>query len=320
MSADLAVPVIDSRDHIARQRGRLTTLAQFGIAAEPFPDYVNPVLDLHGLDVVLLTFVLAGEGHHVMGDTEYPVNRPSFGITRTGEQHTLLTGEGSMDVVNVYLDVEAHPLPSLAPPLDVVLAALVPFSASVSQRPIRLAQVALDDIDEVTPVLQQLVAETMSPRAGTGDALDALRKLLLTACARAIIAGGFITEEAPRGASAGSIENVRNYLERTYVERHTLDELAAMAHLERTYFSRMFAAHTGLPVTEYIARLRIRYAIAQLQGSDRPVSEIAATSGFRDLSHFGRTFRRYTGTSPHAYRLSHAKLADRRARVMAGEM
>src|SRR5215217_1182364 len=101
MSAHLATypPAV----HPTFMRERLPALTQFGIAAEPYPGYVNPVLGLHGLDVVLLTFVLRGEGQHVMGDVSYSVNGPSVGITRTGEKHSLVTGESGLDVVNVYL-------------------------------------------------------------------------------------------------------------------------------------------------------------------------------------------------------------------------
>lgn len=308
MCADLAT---SGPDNMARIRGRLTTLEHFGIAAEPFPSYVNPQLDLHGVDVVLLTFVLSGEGRHVSGGREYSVKEPSVGITRTGEKHSLVTGDRPLDVVNVYLDVEYHPLPTLAPPLDLALSALIPFSAAVVSRHATFSQIALTRLDEVEPLLRMLVAETNARRTGTGDAMDGLRKLLLTACARAILESGLVSPLDEVVTVASSIHRVRSYLEVTYVEHHTLDALAAMAHLERTYFSRKFAALTGLPVTEYLARLRVRYAITQLQGTERPIAEIALASGFRDLSHFGRTFRRYTGTTPGSYRRSGAPTARR---------
>ncbi|WP_394769483.1 helix-turn-helix domain-containing protein [Lacisediminihabitans sp.] len=301
MCADLAE---SGHDNTARVRGRLATLERFGIAAEPFPSYVNPVLALHGVDVVLLTFVLSGECSEVIGDIEYSMAAPSVGITRTGVKHSLVTGDRPPDVVNVYLDVEYHPLPTLAPPLDVALSALIPFSTAVGSRRARLSQVKLKSLDEVGPLLRMLVTETDNPRDGTGDALDGLRKLLLTACARAILESGLVSAEHEVGSVQSSIQRVRSHLELTYVEHHTLDSLAAMAHLEKTYFSRMFTVHTGLPVTEYLARLRVRYAITQLQGTDRPIAEVAIASGFRDLSHFGRTFRRYTGTTPGSYRRS----------------
>ena len=280
----------------------MPALELYGIASEPFPGYVNPVLGLHGVDVVLLTFVLAGEGRHVIGDVEYRVTAPSVGITRTGEKHDLVTGRSTLDVVNVYLDPDLHALPALAPPLDVALAALIPFSTSVVERPARLAQVAFDDLAEISALLQMLVAETSATRPGAGGALDALRTLLLTACARAVLERGLLPDQRVLAPAETAIEEVRRHLERTYLERHTLTSLAARAHLDPAYFSRRFARLTGVPVTEYLARLRRRYAITQLQASDRPIAQIAEASGFHDLSHFGRTFRRYTGTTPRAFR------------------
>lgn len=279
-------------------RGRHATLERHGIAAERFPAFVNPVLDLHGVDVVLLTFVLDGTGHHVVDGVDHEIGGPSFAITRSGETHGLVTTDGPLEVVNVYLDIDAHRIRSLEPPLDLAFSALLPTGSAA----VRLPQVALDDLAGVRAVLDQLVRETDDPGAGTGEAMDALRRLLLIHCARAIRAHGFLPERVATGRSRDAIEAVRAHLDRAYVEPHTLASLAAMAHMERTYFSRMFAAHVGVTVTEYLTELRIRYAATQLRSSERPVGEIAAASGFRDLSHFGRMFRRVTGTTPRAFR------------------
>jgi AraC-like DNA-binding protein len=291
-------------------RERLPTLGPFGIAVETFPAYVNTSLDLHGLDVVLLTFVLSGRGRHVIGDVEHSVTGPSVGVTRTGEQHSLVTDDSSLDVVNVYLDTADHPLPRLSSPLDSALSALIPFSAAVVDHETRLTQVALRDGAEIRILLDLLVLETADPRAGTGDALDSLRRLIITACARAVLDGGLLPERRRLTPVEETVENVRAYLEQSFVEPHSLASLAEMAHLERTYFSRVFSQQVGVPVTEYIARLRIRYAVAELQTTEAPVAEIAAASGFRDLSHFGRTFRRITGTTPRAHRRWHRGLRD----------
>ncbi|WP_307363496.1 AraC family transcriptional regulator [Microbacterium murale] len=298
MCADLVSPQ-------ERIRGRHETLSRYGIAAEPFPGYVNPVLDHHELDVVLLTFVLAGEGHHVMDGIDHLITGPSFAITRTGEKHGLITGDRPLDVVNVYLDVDDHPLPSLRPPLDLALATLIPLGASTASR-IRLPQVSLDDVDDTRALLRMIVAETNRPHDGTGEAMDALKKLILVTCARLIADRGFIPDTASLGRAHSAIETVRVYLDRNYVDTHTLESLASMAHLERTYFSRMFARYTGSTVTDYVAQLRVQYAMTQLRGGDRPISDIAVSSGFRDLSHFGRVFRKHSGTTPREYRRRHS--------------
>lgn len=291
-------------------RDRMPTLGQFGVAVETFPDYVNTTIDLHGLDVVLLTIVLGGRGRHVIDDVEYEVTAPSIGVTRSGEQHSLVTGDSPLDVVNVYLDIDDHPLPRLSAPLDVALSALIPFSATVPEHDVRLTQVALTDGDQIRTLVDLLVAETADPRAGTGDVLDALRRLLLTACARAVLDGGLLPERRDLTPLEQTVESVRAHLEHTFAEQHSLASLAEMAHLERTYLSRVFSQQVGVPVTEYLARLRIRAAVGELQSSDLAVAEIAAASGFRDLSHFGRTFRRITGSTPRAYRRWYRSLRD----------
>lgn len=285
----------------ARIRGRHTTLERYGIAAERFADFLSPRLDLHGLDVVLLTFVLRGTGRHILNETEHAITGPSFAITRTGERHGLVTDGDALEVVNVYLDVDAHPIPPLAAPLDRALAVLLPFGEAPR---VRLPQVAIDDVDGVRAVLDLLERETLTPGPGTGDVVVALRRVLLVACARAITAHGFLPARRTLSRTETAVDEVRAHLDRTFTERQSLAELAARVHLERTYLSRAFAASTGQTVSEYLARLRIGYAATILRTTDRSVAEVAESAGFHDLSHFGRTFKRLMLASPREYRRS----------------
>jgi AraC-like DNA-binding protein len=292
----MLTPVAD-----VRIRGRYATLEQHGVAAERFSDFVSPTLDLHGLDVVLLTFVLRGTGRHVLDGAEHAITGPSFAVTRTGERHGLLTDGDPLEVVNVYLDVDAHPVPPLSPPLDRALAALLPLGDAPR---LRLPQVAIDDVGATGALLELLERETRAPGPGTGDVVTALRRALLVECARAIAAHGFLPARTARTRTDIAVEDARAHLDRTFTERQSLAELAARVHLERTYLSRAFAAATGETVSEYLARLRVGYAAALLRTTDRSVAEVATTAGFRDLSHFGRTFKRLLGVSPRAYRRS----------------
>lgn len=283
----------------ARIRGRHPALDRFGIAAERFTGFVNPTLDLHGLDVVLLTFVLSGTGRHVLDDIEHIVSRPSFAVTRTGERHGLVTDGDALEVVNVYLDVDAHPVPPLAPPLDRALAALLPLGDAPR---VRLPQVAIDDVGATRAVLDRLERETLAPGPGTGDVLAGLRRILLVDCARAIVAHGYLPSRRALTRTDIAVEDVRAHLDRTFTEQHRLGDLAARVHLEPTYLSRAFSAATGQTMSEYLTRLRINFAASLLRTTDEPIARIAVESGFRDLSHFGRTFKRVLGTSPRAYR------------------
>lgn len=280
-------------------RGRHETLEGFGVAAERFPSFVNVRFEPHELDVVLITVVLGGTGHHVIDGVEHIIPGPSFSITRLGESHVLMTDEIGLDVVNVYLDTDARSLPRIGAPLDVALAALLPWSPTAPR--VTLPQVALTDARRMRSVLDLLVGETEHPGPGSGDALDALLRILLVECARAMMEHGFLSETGDRRAHP-AIERVRAYLDRTYLEHHSLDELATLAHLERTYLSRLFTETMGQTVTDYLTRLRVGYAMAQLSNTDLRIAQIAVASGFRDLSHFGRTFLRHAGMTPREYR------------------
>jgi len=283
----------------ARIRGRFETLERFGIAAERFADYVEHSSRMHGLDVVLLTIVLAGTGRHLLGDTEYAIPGPSFAVTRVGERHLLVTDGAALEVVNVYLDVDAHVIPPLAPPLDRALGALIPFNGAT---PTRLPQVQLDEVAAIRAMLELLVRETEAPGPGSTDAVPALRMLLLVECARALARHGFLRSSTPSSRTESAVDTVRDHLDRTFTEHHTLAELAGIAHLERTYLSRSFRARTGRTITRYLTDLRIDYARVLLRTTDQTIGNIAETSGFVDVSAFGRQFRRAAGVSPRAYR------------------
>jgi len=53
-----------------------------------------------------------------------------------------------------------------------------------------------------------------------------------------------------------------------------------------------------------VRKLRVDAACRQLTTSDKPLSEIALSAGFADQSHFTKTFRRLTRTTPGEFRRS----------------
>lgn len=53
---------------------------------------------------------------------------------------------------------------------------------------------------------------------------------------------------------------------------------------------------------EYVIQFRLRKAAELLQHSTLPVLEIAAQSGFNNLSNFNRQFKKYYQLTPSQYR------------------
>jgi PAS domain S-box-containing protein len=126
------------------------------------------------------------------------------------------------------------------------------------------------------------------------------------AAAEALASGGAPAHAAPR---PGALEGPRAFLmaaER--VVRQALDrslstqELAqALSTSERTLHRRLKLASGDSPKS-FIDRVRVDAAKSWLESSARSVKELSASAGFGDEASFRRTFRRFVGMAPGAYR------------------
>ncbi|MGH8502327.1 MAG: helix-turn-helix domain-containing protein [Gammaproteobacteria bacterium] len=93
---------------------------------------------------------------------------------------------------------------------------------------------------------------------------------------------------------------------KTYIETH-LDEKLQQTELARRYgmshshFSRAFRQLCGVGFSEFVLRARIEKALHVLADPQAQITTACYEVGFRDLSYFGRIFRRYVGMSPTEY-------------------
>ncbi|MCA2218283.1 helix-turn-helix domain-containing protein [Jidongwangia harbinensis] len=82
----------------------------------------------------------------------------------------------------------------------------------------------------------------------------------------------------------------------------TLDSVAREAHISRFHFSRSFKAQTGRRFIDYLTMLRLSRARTLLAETDDSVTAICHAVGYRDLSHFERTFKGWFALSPSEFR------------------
>ncbi|YCM46891.1 AraC family transcriptional regulator (plasmid) [Verrucomicrobiaceae bacterium 227] len=101
-----------------------------------------------------------------------------------------------------------------------------------------------------------------------------------------------------------SIAKAVNIVTTRYHEPLRLDDILSLLPLSRATFTRHFKASTGKTFTEFLTEVRINHVCHALVTSKRHVTEIALGSGFNDLPHFNRTFRKKTGQTPLAFRRS----------------
>jgi AraC-like DNA-binding protein len=106
------------------------------------------------------------------------------------------------------------------------------------------------------------------------------------------------------GNEPGHVARMQEYLRANAQRNVRLQELAEITGFSKAYTIRSFRRLVGMPPYEWLLQLRIEKAKRLLQ-SGRPVSEVAASLGFADQSHFHRRFKRITGMTPAAYAKGH---------------
>ena len=109
--------------------------------------------------------------------------------------------------------------------------------------------------------------------------------------------------ELPRDQLKDSETAVRiaRYLQ-TNAATATLGGMAAEFHYSPEYASRLIRQMTGQTFIQLLTTVRLENAEQLLRDTAMPVSDIAAAVGYESSEHFIRTFRRYTGLTPSAYR------------------
>lgn len=95
-----------------------------------------------------------------------------------------------------------------------------------------------------------------------------------------------------------------------HVEDHLDDavgvpELAVIARLSVSQFSRAFKHSFGLSPHAYVMGRRINRAQALMLRAREPLSQIAIAVGLADQAHLSKLFRRLTGETPNAWRRAH---------------
>lgn len=104
------------------------------------------------------------------------------------------------------------------------------------------------------------------------------------------------------GLAPWQAKRVEEYVAGHLGGRIRTTDLAQVAQLSPSHFTRAFKETFGETPIGYVARQRMRYAQDLMLRSGECLSQIALTCGHCDQSHFTRVFRRKVGMSPRAWR------------------
>ena len=108
--------------------------------------------------------------------------------------------------------------------------------------------------------------------------------------------------------SRQAFQDSLDYVHRHYDQPVTVDELASIAGISRTHYTRLFKEATGELPLGYLNELRMGQARQLLTSSKDSLHAIASRVGFSNEYYFGRRFKQTVGVSPGQYRRNHREV------------
>ncbi|MHA7964862.1 response regulator transcription factor [Paenibacillus sp. CAU 1782] len=112
--------------------------------------------------------------------------------------------------------------------------------------------------------------------------------------------------------SPSMIQRAEQFIEQNIdAEKLTREDVANHLFLNADYLDRLLKKEAGCSATDLIIQKRMLLAQRLLEGTTLPVSTIAVQSGYSNLGHFSRRFKKFAGASPHEYRITYQSSKNR---------
>ena len=99
----------------------------------------------------------------------------------------------------------------------------------------------------------------------------------------------------------------KDFIHSCYMKEISLNNLAAVACMNKAYFLREFKKYFGLSPRQYIIQQRLSIAKKLMQTTSLSITEICFEVGYSDVTSFGKLFKKYFFHAPAAFRLNTMK-------------
>ncbi len=99
------------------------------------------------------------------------------------------------------------------------------------------------------------------------------------------------------------IEVIHQYLMNNYREEIDLGKIAELVSLAEGSLCRFFKGQMGMTIFEYLNKIKVDFACQLLMDKNFSITDVAMDSGFNNISHFNKQFKRITNLQPSEYRL-----------------
>lgn len=277
------------------KRVHSSRLVPFSYYESRLPDYFSNV-PLHWHKEFELNYILAGQGEFICGDDRFSFEEGDMIILQPDVLHAVCQ---SGDTVKLYdtLVFSADMLvgtgddrSSLELFLPLVNGSFV-ISSKISKSHSRYKE------------LEACVKEIFRNAKKNTPLNDIILKSeLLRFFAILAESDDLRPADCTNTARSERIRPALEFINEHFNESITIEQLAEISHLSKSYFMSCFKNAAGIGAIEYVNQIRIKEVCECLRTEDRTISEIAFACGFTNLANFNRQFLGQIGVSPKEYR------------------
>ena len=114
-----------------------------------------------------------------------------------------------------------------------------------------------------------------------------------------------ITKKEQKELTKTLFQNIKDYIEENYAAV-SVRQLASIFNYNPDYLSRFCYQHTGMTLSNYIQKIRIKKALSLLKATDLPVECIAEQVGYKNIGFFYKIFKEEFKTTPNRIRKSYS--------------
>ncbi|MBD5535481.1 MAG: AraC family transcriptional regulator [Lachnospiraceae bacterium] len=101
------------------------------------------------------------------------------------------------------------------------------------------------------------------------------------------------------------IKEAINYIEQNFQNNITIEDIAAVCGINRSYFGKIFRNSIGRSPQEFLMNYRMVKATELLKLTSLSIAEVGSAVGYENQLHFSRAFKTVYGISPREWRNRH---------------
>lgn len=259
---------------------------------------------VHSHDCLEIGYVTQGRGHYRIEEKTYPIETGDIFVINNREHH-IAYHDGVMEMLVLVFDPEFVWTAKEYEYLKPFFARSANFSNRITAESVHYSR--------LKEYLFTVRDEFAGREAGYDLAIKAALLMFLAILYRHYSGRNELySQDSAYQKAYDRIRPCLSFMQEHYREDITLEELANLVHMNKTYLSDYFKKVMNMGLFDYLEQLRLHKACLLLTSTDDSVTVIADLTGFNSVSYFNRFFKKLTGSTPTVYRKEAAQSAFQR--------